>query len=81
MNEVPWVLEDDLQAQYHVLKNRGIFNDYEIAIHLARFAEARARVDARRIIERLEDELCKLRSPEPYSESSGANRRRKSRRR
>lgn len=33
--------QDKLEAQYDVLLGRGTFADKEIAIHLARFAEAR----------------------------------------
>lgn len=32
--------QDVLEAQYEVLRERGVFSDREIALHLARFAEA-----------------------------------------
>ena len=32
--------QDDLEAQYQALKNHG-YDDHDIAVHLARFAEAR----------------------------------------
>jgi hypothetical protein len=59
-NEIPFVDESDIQAQYSALDGRDYFTSKEIAIHLARFAEARTRVYARKIIERLEKELAKM---------------------
>lgn len=57
MSEPFWrdlVRQDKLEAQYEVLVNRGTFTDKEIALHLARFAEAHIFNAAQRRVEELE---------------------------
>lgn len=65
MNKPFWkelTTQDDLEAQYDALCKRGVYTDKQIAMHLARFAEARIFASADAHIDRLEAELAKLKA-------------------
>lgn len=57
--------QDDLEAQYEMLCVSGSYTDKDIAIHLARFAEARIFVAADKRITELETRIAKLLGNEP----------------
>lgn len=57
------IKQDALEAQYEVLRKEqvvNVYSDKEVALHLARFAEAKIFVAAERRITELEAHIAKL---------------------